>query len=158
MFLYKQPNIQYIKRLYYLLNDYDFIKLIKTGVNNGIEIGKNLYQFRNTPFDYFAIQPSIWKTKILLDIFKNTVSETIWQFEISAGNYCLENNIKGVYCYDKNNDKPRGGHFDSSIYPYIATAIVKGKWNYKEYESELKDIFNKHSYEPKREILWRKTQ
>jgi len=154
MFLYGQPNIQYIKRLHYLLNDFDFIKLIKTGVNNGINIGKDLYQFRNTPFDYFAIQPSIWKTEKLLDVFKNTVSETIWQFEVSAGNYCLDNNIKGLYCYNKENDKPRGGHFDSTVYPYVATAVVKGKWNYKEYKKELTEIFNENGYEPKREILW----
>jgi hypothetical protein len=33
-------------------------------------------------------------------------------------------------------------HWDSSIFPYIATAIVKGKWNIGEYEKELKPILD----------------
>ena len=33
-------------------------------------------------------------------------------------------------------------HWDSKTYPYIATAIVKGKWNLSEYQSELGFILN----------------
>jgi len=32
-------------------------------------------------------------------------------------------------------------HYDSNIYPYFATAIVKGSWNLKEYNEELTEIF-----------------
>ena len=38
-------------------------------------------------------------------------------------------------------DKKRGQfHWDSTIYPYFATAIVKGKWNFSDYEDMLKPI------------------
>jgi len=153
MFLYKKPNLDYISKLYDLLDKYDFIKLIKTGINLGINVDKNLYEFQNTPQDYFAIQPSIWKVKKLLEVYKNTIANTIWEFEGRAGQYCLDSNIKGVFCYNKDKDMPRGGHFDSSVYPYIATAVVKGKWNFKEYRTELEEIFNEYSFEPTREIL-----
>ena len=47
--------------------------------------------------------------------------------------------MKGVYHYD--NENKRGlNHFDSSVYPYVATALVKGKWNLSEYKKELGDI------------------
>ena len=36
----------------------------------------------------------------------------------------------------------RGGHFDSFVWPYIATAIVKGKWNITQYSKELDLILN----------------
>jgi hypothetical protein len=47
-----------------------------------------------------------------------------------------KNNIKGLCHY--NNEPKRGeNHYDSDVYPYIATALVKGKWNINEYPSEL---------------------
>jgi hypothetical protein len=39
-------------------------------------------------------------------------------------------------------------HWDSGIYPYIATAIVKGKWDYECYSSELEDILSKYGINP----------
>ena len=39
-------------------------------------------------------------------------------------------------------DKKRGKfHYDSSVYPYVCTAVIKGKWNFKEYKKELYEIF-----------------
>ena len=40
-------------------------------------------------------------------------------------------------------------HHDSSTYPYIATAIVKGMWNVSEYPEELKEVFNEYSIDYK---------
>lgn len=155
MFLYGQPDIDYIKRLYWLIEkqSYSFVKLIKTGANQGIEVGDNLFEMSKDAKDYFAIQPTIWNRKKLIDVYKNAGGDSIWQFENSAGVYCLHNKIKGLFCYDKLKDNPRGGHYDSSVYPYIATAVVKGKWNYKEYEKELVTIFKENSYQPTREVL-----
>ena len=36
-------------------------------------------------------------------------------------------------------------HWDSKVYPYVATAIVKGKWNYSEYESELSSLHKEYN-------------
>jgi hypothetical protein len=46
--------------------------------------------------------------------------------------------------YYMNTEKPVGGHFDSVVYPYTATALVKGKWNMKEYSSQLTEIFQEY--------------
>ena len=41
-----------------------------------------------------------------------------------------------------------GGHFNSHSYPYIATAVVKGKWNHSEYSKELDIVFHKYDINP----------
>jgi hypothetical protein len=47
------------------------------------------------------------------------------------------------------NERRRGiYHNDSSVFPYIATAINKGKWNYSEYEKELNTLFNIYNINP----------
>jgi hypothetical protein len=54
------------------------------------------------------------------------------------------NNISGLYYY--NEEPKRGGnHYDSSIYPYIATALVKGKWNLSEYKKELGTLLEQYN-------------
>ena len=35
-------------------------------------------------------------------------------------------------------------HWDSKTFPYIATAIVKGKWNLSEYKQELGMILSSY--------------
>ena len=53
-------------------------------------------------------------------------------------------NIKALFHY--NNEPKRGmHHYDSKIYPYIATAVVKGKWNLTDYPQELIKILNKNN-------------
>ena len=57
--------------------------------------------------------------------------------------FCLQN-ISGLYYYD--NEKKRGeNHYDSSIYPYIATALVRGKWNITEYEEDLSGLIKNYN-------------
>jgi hypothetical protein len=57
------------------------------------------------------------------------------------------NNISGLYYY-QNEFKRGGNHYNSSIYPYIATALVKGKWNTLEYGEELSSMFNDYHINP----------
>ena len=49
--------------------------------------------------------------------------------------------FKHVSCfaYDQGNKRGRN-HWDSNIYPYVATAVVKGKWNLNEYSHKLNTI------------------
>ena len=47
--------------------------------------------------------------------------------------------IKGLFHYD--NEPKRGmHHYDSSVYPYVATAIVKGKWSIDVYGDMLEKV------------------
>ena len=148
MFLYNKPDLNRIE-LYsdYLINSNEsFIKLIRGGIQVGID--NNSYSDLkkiDATFEYiFAIQPVIWKTNKLLEVVKYSGGNTIWEFEVAAQKTCRERNIFGYYVDDNGNQ--RGGlHWDSKIYPYVATAVIKGKWNTREYPNELKDIFQKYN-------------
>ena len=48
------------------------------------------------------------------------------------------------YYFDETSS-PRGGHYDSKIFPYIATALIKGKWNTSQYGSELNEIAKEYN-------------
>ena len=39
-------------------------------------------------------------------------------------------------------------HCDSIVFPYIATAINKGRWNTSEYRKELTLMFSKYDINP----------
>lgn len=148
MFLYDKPDLSRIEQYtdYLQQVDQSFIKLIRGGKQVGVS-DKNYSDLKliNKGFDYiFAIQPTIWKTTKFLEVIENSGGNTIWEFEIAAQKTCRERNILGYYVDD--GSKKRGGlHWDSKIYPYVATAVVKGKWNTREYPNELKDIFNKYN-------------
>ena len=61
----------------------------------------------------------------------------IWDFENAIKNSGVD------FMYKTGTEKKRGiYHCDSTIFPYISTAIVKGKWNETEYKNELTEIFN----------------
>jgi hypothetical protein len=67
----------------------------------------------------------------------------IWEFEDAVP---VED---GHYMVSLGNERRRGiYHNDSSVFPYIATAINKGKWNYYEYEKELNILFNIYNINP----------
>ncbi len=144
MFLYDKPNYDLIKQYLSIMSsdNLDFIKILKT--SNCTDLRYNNY---NTLYNIdinsnraFGIQPFIWKTKSLLNVFSENSGDTIWQLEANIRNKtCKELNIKGVYHY--NNENKRGlYHWDSNLWPYVATAIVKGKWNYSEYSKEISQL------------------
>jgi hypothetical protein len=146
MFLYK--NAQWDKILSYkrimMDNNIDIIKLIR----GGNEVGQN-FSLENPElkvitkdFPYiFAIQPSLFKTDSFVNIVTHSKGDNIWQFEIGAQKACRDLNIKALYV-DDGGIKRGKAHWDSNIYPYVATAVVKGKWNMSEYKNELTKLLN----------------
>ena len=73
----------------------------------------------------------------------NGVKEPKWLENYKYNDFMVQNNIKGLYYY--NNEPKRGSnHYDSELYPYIATALVKGKWNLSEYQKELGDLLEEY--------------
>ena len=92
---------------------------------------------------FFAVQPSIFKTDRLLEIYKNTKINHIGEFETRAQKVCRDNKIKGLFHYD--NEEKRGiFHYDTNVYPYICTAVSAGKWNLSEYPDRLKELLEEN--------------
>lgn len=110
-----------------------------------IRVGRvlNINLDRPTPLPYFSrvsrlsrwqfsIQPSLWKKEKLLELLNNVPRSTVWDFEVSGQRTFMK---LGMRAFQPISSGPKRGkhHYESSIYPYIATAIVKGKWNTLEY-------------------------
>jgi hypothetical protein len=63
--------------------------------------------------------------------------KNIWEFESSIQNFGNE------FVSILGSEKKRGiYHYDSEVFPYVATAIVKGKWNFSEYPKELEEVLS----------------
>ena len=69
------------------------------------------------------------------------------QFEIAANKVCQHLDMRGLYSY---HGEPKRGiyHHDSIVFPHIATAIIKGKWNLSEYPTELTPLLEKYNINP----------
>lgn len=139
MFLYDVPDYDKLYEMEKLVeqNNVDLIKLLRNG-DKLIQYNNFHYLYHN--YDGFSIQPTIAKVKTLKEIFSKIEGETIWSFETNSMNVVNGWGLTNLFIYD---NKPKRGsnHWDSAIYPYIATAVVKGKWN-DEYFEELNIIRN----------------
>ena len=142
MFLYDKPNYEILTQYIDLIKNEkcSLIKLIRAFENlQSSDIHENL--LKNSYKQLFSIQPTLLKIKTLKYIYKNVPGKNIWEFEANTSKEYL-NDLISLCSFVQNKDKKRGKfHYDSSIYPYICTSVVKGKWNFKEYKKELFEIF-----------------
>ncbi len=143
--LYKNVNDIKITDITNFLNNstYSFIRLIKSGNLKDKMIDDSLFEIESNNTDIFSMQPTIWKTEDYIKIMSG-VKEEKWLENKNYRQFMIDNGIKGLYYFK---DEPKRGlnHHDSSIYPYIATALVRGKWNISEYNNELSPLLEEYN-------------
>lgn len=123
--------------------EYSFVRLIKSGSLNNKKITNTLYEIESSNRDIFSMQSTIWRTEDYIKLL-NEVKDFKWLENENYRKASISLNIKGLYHYD--NEPKRGmAHHDSNVYPYIATALVKGKWNLSEYNKELGFILSENN-------------
>lgn len=148
MILYNDvDHLELLSYILYLQNqDRDsFIKLIKGGEKRDIP-HESISSLKRIPIDsdwIFSVQPSLWKRSALYFITRSLIRCGIYDLENRAQIFCKNHGIEGNYSYQE--EPARGGHFDCKVFPYIATAIVRGKWNTKEYSKELLEILPQYN-------------
>ena len=143
MILYDYVNNEKIKQIidFCDTNNVDFFRLIKSGIRSNTYFCNNFYKIEN--YDWlFSVTPTIWNRYFLIKILENNKNLNIWNLEINANFFLKSQNINSFYYFD-NEDKV-GGHYNSSIYPHICSAINKGKWNLSEYPI-IKEIAKKYN-------------
>ena len=93
------------------------------------------FECRQNVLERVIVPSSFLKFKI----FENTKINHLREFEIKVQKVCRNLQIKGLFHYD---GEPKEGdhHYGSNVYPYVATAVVKGKWNISGYQDKLKNI------------------
>jgi hypothetical protein len=143
MILLDFPMYDYLKKYFAYVNDdmVDSIKLIYAG-NYFTEsiFDKTLVTNEHSKF---SIQPTLIKTKTFIKILEKFPPLNIWDFENAVTTHNRDFMVK------IGEEKKRGiFHYDSLVFPYIATAINKGKWNYTEYQKELDSLFKEYDINP----------
>lgn len=124
------------------------IRLLKSGIRSKLPVENipTLY-YVNYDTDYsFSMQPTIWRTKDFLKLQETKIQISPWDEPKLDGNVLEKLDLLSLYHY--NNEPKRGmEHYDSNVFPYIATALVKGKWNTREYP-ELIPILQEYKMDP----------
>ena len=109
---------------------------------------RNLHIIDRTDNNFFAQQASIWRTKDLIKLFECSPPDNGRMEQEPGGSEICRNLGFNILQYYSGEPLRGVAHCDSTAYPYIATAIVKGKWNVSEYPSELKAVFAEYDINP----------
>ena len=156
--LYDSPRHELLEEYIDVLDKHEYLSFVR--LLKGMSFGEpkfknyeNLYELSSS-FPYFYSQSAaLWRTRHLETIFSRGPDLHIagknedQQFEIAANKVCQELDFRGLYCHY---GEPKRGiyHYDSIVFPHIATAIIKGKWNLSEYEDELTPLLEEYDIDP----------
>ena len=155
-FFFSEPNLnvlnESLSRL--KLDNLDFIRFNRTGDMDNLS--NDL--FHNIPQKskyLFSTQATLWRKKSLFKLLTNAYEkykyDNIWESEVRLNELAQNLDLKGAFLYNNGNKRGKN-HWDSNDFPYIATAIIKGKWNFQEYKNELMEILISNKINTKRRI------
>jgi hypothetical protein len=143
MILFDEPKFDYIDRYFKLVNSgkVESIKMIYVPDNDTVsDIDNTLI---SNQYSKLSIQPTIIRKDYFKSILDKVGSLNIWEFELAVAGDTKS------YMVKIGGERKRGMyHCDSIVFPYIATAINKGKWNYNEYQKELDVLFLEYGMNP----------
>jgi hypothetical protein len=80
----------------------------------------------------FSIQPTLWKRRHLIELLVKAGDQSIWDLEVFGQKFFRKLKLRAFQPVTAGNQRGKY-HGDSLVYPYVATAIVKGFWNTSEY-------------------------
>lgn len=95
----------------------------------------------------YSMQASIWRTEDLLRLYIHLRQEkTPWEAELTG---CIWAGVHLNGVIVGGSSKKRGrDHYDSAVLPYTSSALVRGKWNFSEYEKELRPLLEQYEIDP----------
>jgi len=150
MFLMNEPKWETMDKLVNLVSSdkITLIKLIKASYDSDFHNEFDKHIFYNPKNLLFAIQPTIIKKENLIKIYKYTNGNNIWEFEKNSNS--LVEFLGYLSCYYHEGEEKKRGlfHWDSLVYPYVATAVVKGEWDYQSYPKILSQILIEYEIDP----------
>lgn len=157
--LYDEPKWELIEEYRDILEKNPRLSFIRFNKGGVVDVNFPKFQGRDDLFElsniypyFYTNQVAIWRTRDLekihvegpdLHIAGNNMNE---MFEPAATKTCRDLDIQGLFCY---HGEPKRGkyHYDTTVFPHVATALVKGKWNISEYRNELKPLFAEYDIE-----------
>jgi hypothetical protein len=153
MFLYGTPNVSALTKILKLLSTspsrLDYVRFIRGGRYLGSPITGNWKfsrMFKLSPW-LLSVQPSFWRREAMLELVSELAGKNIWEFESAGQRVFRRLGIRGATINEKGTRRGKY-HWDNAIYPFVATAIVKGKWNISEYRDVLVPILESSAIDP----------
>lgn len=121
---------------------YSFVRLLKSGQLYDKKLTDTLYEIESTNLNVFAMQATIWRTADYIRLL-DAVRDSKWFETPVYRDKMIALNMSGVYHY---NGEERGGkhHHNTRVYPYIATALVRGMWDMGEYGPQLGKLLTEY--------------
>jgi len=143
--LYDDVNVADMQKALEFLEqypEYSYVRLIRSGVIESTSLGSGFYEIGSGSQNVYSMQASIWRKDHLVKLY-NTARVDWIRNEAEHDPAYRELGMRGVYMYM---GEPKRGmtHYDSSVFPYVSTALVKGKWNFMEYQKELEPLLQKY--------------
>ena len=117
--------------------DVGFVRIIQSGIENSKDYSNKFIELDSNHQYYFSTQATIWKKTTLNKLFQTSKVSSIRD---ECKNSQILSNLSCKGLCTKLQGQKIGGHYNSLIFPYIATALVQGKWNFSEYQFELENI------------------
>lgn len=128
--------------------DYDYVRLIRCGYQTPLDhyIKDDIYEVHMNTSDAFSMQATLWKKSSIKKLYEHVKSQK-WLESEAWNTGARDIGIKGTLIY---NNEPKIGafHYDSKVYPYVCTAINRGKWNVDQYPVVMKELFEQYNIDP----------
>jgi len=144
-FLYDRPDlakIQYYLEYLEAHSELSFIRLCAHDKLPTVQIEPGLYELpAGNPY-VFAMQPTIWRKGAFQSLYEEVASNDFREKQAYV-DATVKLGISGAYVYQ---GEPKRGfiHYDSNVFPYVATGLVRRKWNTLEYEKELTELTTRY--------------
>ena len=126
-------------------SDYSFVRLIRAGYSTPLNrhVREDMYEVNTNTSDAFSMQATLWKKDAIINLYNHVKSEK-WLEGEHWNEGCRQLNVKGTFVY--NQEEQRGKfHYDSLVFPYVCTGIVKGLWNTNEYPEVMSHLIEKYN-------------
>jgi hypothetical protein len=144
-FLYGRPDLSCIQYCLCFLDCHPELSFIRLCAHDRLpkdKIESNLFDLPAGNQFVFAMQPTIWRKDTFLALYKEVASDDFREKQAYV-DATVKLRISGVYVYQ--GESKRGFfHYNSNIFPYTATGLVRRKWNTLEYQKELKELTTKY--------------
>lgn len=122
------------------------VRSLKEMTQSGIQCTRLI---RSGPELVYSMQASLWCVGKLKELYAYAVAATPWECEQQVDMIArwdhkefVRENLK-IPSEAESGPKRGRNHWDSLVFPYVATALVKGKWN-AEYRKELEPLHERY--------------
>lgn len=140
------PYVLTMQEDFILYGDVDEAAIAKSmqKLNPGVQAARLIDSGRELEY---SMQATIWNTRGLRCLYANVASDDPWGAELTCD---LAMKSMRMFCAKRYDDHlPMRGrnHRDSPVFPYVSTALVRGKWNV-EYRAELSPLLKQYDIDP----------